>query len=74
MNKLKLALESAGKIIKNAVLNGKVRTDDETKKERLRVCHRCSSFWPNNNMCKECGCFMELKAGLLSMRCPLGKW
>lgn len=46
----------------------------EKYKERMKVCLTCSSFDPNFNRCKECGCFLLLKAALTITECPLKKW
>lgn len=52
---------------------------------RMRVCFRCPSRNEKENVCDECGCFLDLKTraktnwNARKMRneithCPLGKW
>lgn len=43
-------------------------------KNRLKICFDCSSYNPIIKQCRECGCFLILKAALKSTNCPLGKW
>jgi hypothetical protein len=35
---------------------------------------QCPSFFKPTNTCKECGCFMQIKARLEKSKCPLDKW
>jgi hypothetical protein len=42
--------------------------------ERLAICNDCPSLFKPTWSCKECGCFMKVKARLESSSCPLGKW
>ena len=46
----------------------------ETYKKRLNVCIACDSYDPAFNRCKDCGCFLILKAILKATKCPQGKW
>lgn len=39
---------------------------------RFEVCASCPSL--RDDRCVECGCFMNIKAHLASMECPLKKW
>jgi hypothetical protein len=44
--------------------------------ERLRICQGCEKVKSllGRMICGECGCLLELKATMSSMKCPLGKW
>lgn len=42
--------------------------------DRNKVCSKCSSYDEKNNKCKECGCFLSLKARLKTSQCPLELW
>lgn len=46
----------------------------ETYKQRMKVCLTCTSYEPKLKRCKECGCFLILKAALKITNCPLKKW
>lgn len=48
--------------------------DEEVKQRRLSICSLCSRFDAKRSRCRECGCFMEIKAGLASAACILGRW
>lgn len=43
-------------------------------KERMLVCLACPSYQASLKRCKECGCFLILKAALKTTNCPLNKW
>lgn len=62
--------EKVGDTIEGTCIS--VSTDD--KKSRLDICNVCDSFIQSTKQCKECGCFMEVKASLKAMKCPLKKW
>jgi len=46
----------------------------ELFKKRMQVCHSCESYNEILKQCKECKCFLFLKAFLKSSKCPLEKW
>lgn len=46
----------------------------ERYKERMIVCLKCDSYEPTFKKCKECGCFLILKAAMKTTQCPLDKW
>lgn len=46
----------------------------ERYKERMQTCLKCEYYNPTFKQCKECGCFLILKAALSITQCPLGKW
>lgn len=63
----------------------KQKADDQTKTERLAVCEVCEHRDPENEKCRVCGCFLELKAGTAVnwnpkknrneiTHCPEGRW
>jgi len=39
--------------------------------EILEICKGCEHFNAANTSCRECGCYLNLKARLKSARCPL---
>ena len=43
-------------------------------KQRIKTCKGCNSFDSTLNRCKECGCFLILKAFIKATNCPLDKW
>jgi len=42
--------------------------------ERLKICGECEHFNPQSTKCRKCGCFMNYKAMLPYVDCPIGKW
>lgn len=40
----------------------------------MKTCLKCPSYETKFNRCKECGCFLILKAAMNSTQCPLNKW
>jgi hypothetical protein len=41
---------------------------------RLAVCETCDRREPSNETCKECGCYLRVKAWWATQDCPLGRW
>lgn len=46
----------------------------ETFEKRLAICNECDKYDKEKKKCNECGCFMEYKATLRTVSCPLRKW
>jgi hypothetical protein len=44
----------------------------EQYQERLEICAPCPER--RNNMCRQCGCQLLLKAQVRALVCPLAKW
>lgn len=42
--------------------------------ERLEICRTCEFFNKKSTRCSKCGCFMEYKAMMPYVDCPIGKW
>ena len=49
-------------------------TSNEIRKERLNICRQCDDYFKPTGTCKDCGCFMKIKARLAPMGCSQGKW
>jgi hypothetical protein len=45
-----------------------------TFEERIKICGSCDRLFRPTWTCKECGCFMGLKARVASQSCPINKW
>lgn len=50
------------------------RSDKELIEHRLSICNQCPRFDKRLMRCRECGCFMRLKATLENAKCPLHRW
>jgi hypothetical protein len=69
-----LAKQEAGIVTPTALLNPSTpQAEPKLKAERLAICETCPEYMATNQ-CKQCGCFMPVKTGLLHARCPLAKW
>lgn len=40
--------------------------------ERIAICENCEFY--KNERCQKCGCFMKIKAKMLTSSCPAEKW
>lgn len=58
----------------NHISNGMVKVSDPIKEERMAICRACPFFNSSNTTCNKCGCFLEVKTGWASEKCPEGKW
>jgi hypothetical protein len=76
IDKVKMALESARAVAKNALEGKDVSVSEEEKTRRLSICDICPSLkrFAGQMQCGECGCFLKAKAGLNDMKCPLNQW
>jgi hypothetical protein len=59
-------------VITQAIKTGQIKADQNIIEERINLCSGCEFL--KDNRCAECGCFIALKAGLKSEKCPKGKW
>ena len=46
----------------------------EVYNDRLAICKDCIYYFKPTGNCKECGCFMRIKARLAPLSCPKGYW
>lgn len=51
---------------------GDQRAGEPEYQSRLAVCGTCDALL--NGMCRECGCFVEVRAAKKRMSCPVKKW
>lgn len=55
-------------------LEERIAIAKKRKSDRLAICEKCDRLFKPTFSCKECGCFMKIKAGIRMATCPLGKW
>jgi len=46
----------------------------ELAEKRLAVCKQCERYNEKNHTCRECGCYLKIKAYVPIFKCPLHKW
>lgn len=56
------------------LINGSPRSSEDVAAERFSICKGCEFFYKPTQVCKKCGCFMNLKTKLEDAKCPIGKW
>jgi hypothetical protein len=59
-------------VFTQALKTGKVAASAEEVEKRISTCQGCEYL--KDERCSECGCFIALKAGLKSEKCPKEKW
>lgn len=47
---------------------------NEVYEDRIAICKGCVYYFKPTGTCKDCGCFMKIKARLAPMACPQKKW
>ncbi len=47
---------------------------DNVYKDRITICKSCVYYFKPTGTCKDCGCFMKIKARLAPMECGQKKW
>ena len=57
-----------------STLPRKKRTPDDVYETRLQACKVCPSL--ENGTCRQCGCYVEMRAARIDMHCPQkdAKW
>ena len=63
-----------GKAILRHAATGFEKADDNIINERVSSCYLCDKLDSENMQCRECGCFIKIKASWISENCHLGKW
>jgi hypothetical protein len=58
----------------NHASNGFQRTSNEAATFRVDTCQKCENFNPLNVTCNLCGCYLAIKVGWASEKCPIDKW
>ena len=53
-----------------------LQVDEETQKERLKICETCEHKKPRMSVdiCGKCGCILKLKTQWKGTQCPVNKW
>ena len=57
-----------------AILKNEQAITSEEKNERFEICKSCEFFVNSSQRCMKCGCYMPIKTGWRSQKCPVGKW
>jgi|TARA_R110000751_G_scaffold2471_6_gene13432 hypothetical protein len=47
---------------------------NEVYEDRIAICKSCVYYFKPTGTCKDCGCFMKIKARLAPMECSQKKW
>ncbi len=47
---------------------------NEVYEDRIAICKSCIYYFKLTGTCKDCGCFMKIKARLAPMECSQKKW
>jgi hypothetical protein len=66
------AAGSFAQLVKHAATKGEVLATRAVREARLAVCSGCE--FKDSLRCRACGCFLNLKTGLVSEICPKGRW
>lgn len=73
-DKLRLAAQSAATVAGRLANGEDLTVSSDVFDARMQVCKACPSFKRDTEQCGECLCFLQAKARLAGMKCPLGKW
>jgi hypothetical protein len=69
--------QNFGKAIVKHAQNKFISVSNNIKEERLSICKNCEFYNqtnPDNPTCNKCGCFLKIKTGWASEKCPINKW
>ena len=59
-------------VMTQALKTGHVLATQDEIESRITKCKACEFL--KDNRCSKCGCYIALKSGLKSEKCPLGVW
>lgn len=65
---------SLGKAIVGHAIDGFRKVTNASYEARLEQCKSCDWLETERNKCKDCGCFVSVKAQMASEDCPQKKW
>lgn len=54
--------------------SGQSEVSDRIFLDRINICKNCEHFNRLLTQCRECGCFLYIKARWSTEECPLGRW
>ena len=60
-------------MLKKLIMN-KFFVPDNVYEDRIEICKSCVYYFKPTGTCKDCGCFMKIKARLTPMECSQKKW
>jgi len=63
---------SVANAIANAIKSGKIVAPEAVISKRISICTNCRHL--SENRCSVCGCFVNIKTGINSEKCPLNHW
>lgn len=57
------------------IATGSQEVPPDIKRQRLEICHenKCNHYKKEDESCKECGCFLDIKTSWADQECPLFK-
>lgn len=58
----------------NHARDGFKKVEDSIYNNRIDICKSCEYFDSEDMRCKNCGCFLDIKASWNSEKCPIDKW
>lgn len=66
--------KSVAKVAVDAAQGKGVAVPEEEKVRRLAICEKCDIYDIERRRCRKCGCQMDMKSMLASLKCEIGKW
>lgn len=65
-------IQNFTKSIVNHAMNSFQYVSNDKQIERMNICQKCEHF--DHGRCSQCGCFLAIKTGWASEKCPIDKW
>lgn len=77
LNKMKekmIAMRELAEQNAMSVMPESFKAPEDVKTARFDICSTCEHLYKPTNTCKVCGCFMGVKTGIATSKCPKDKW
>ena len=63
-----------GQALATHALAGFPEADDDIVAARLATCRACDRFDAARVVCRDCGCYLQIKTRWSDQQCPIGLW
>ena len=70
---IKNLADTSRSVLLEFLKSGRVKASSQMEKDRIEACLSCDKL-TDDFRCTQCGCFIRIKAKLLTSNCPLRKW
>lgn len=68
------AFQALWRIVSSQFHKQAILVSEQVQQNRIDICEVCEFFERDSRQCSRCYCFVDLKSGLATEKCPAGFW